>query len=117
MRPLSKTGKDIQGKKSERLMEETLILRQLRDDPRRMRGLAEDGKQRLIEAFQKRFNQAMELVEEEKVSRYVFTPSGRTIWVVAGKHGEYQVLPGSMFFSWDDSFFRVRSGKKQDLYH
>jgi len=71
----------------------------------------------LIEAFNKRFNQAMELVEEEKVSKYVFSPSGRTIWVVAGKHGEYQVLPESMFCSCDDYFFRVMSGKKQVCYH
>src|SRR5437899_12199248 len=98
-------------------MDETLILRQVRDDTRRTGGLDEDGKQRLIEAFQKRFNQAMELVEEEKVSKYVFSPSGRTIWVVAGKHGEYQVLPESMFCSCDDYFFRVMSGKKQVCYH
>ncbi len=98
-------------------MDETLILRQVRDHTRRTGGLDEDGKQRLIEAFQKRFNQAMELVEEEKVSKYVFSPSGRTIWVVAGKHGEYQVLPESMFCSCDDYFFRVMSGKKQVCYH
>src|SRR2546426_8886868 len=104
-------------KEIERLMDETLIPRQVRDDTRRMGGVAEDGKQRLIKAFQKRFNQAMELVEEEKVSKYVFSPSGRTIWVVAGKHGEYQVLPESMFCSCDDYFFRVMSGKKQVCYH
>lgn len=108
---------DILGKEIDRLMDETLILRQVRDDTRRTGGLDEDGKQRLIEAFQKRFNQAMELVEEEKVSKYVFSPSGRTIWVVAGKHGEYQVLPESMFCSCDDYFFRVMSGKKQVCYH
>src|SRR5437899_12178076 len=98
-------------------MDETLILRQVRDDTRRTGGLDEDGKQRLIEAFNKRFNQAMELVEEEKVSKYVFSPSGRTIWVVAGKHGEYQVLPESMFCSCDDYFFRAVSWNKQFVSH
>src|SRR3989442_1491005 len=117
MKTLSKTGNDILDKKIDRLMDETRLLRQVRDDTRRMGGLAEDGKQRLIEAFQKRFNQAMELVEEEKVSKYVFSPSGRTIWVVAGKHGEYQVLPERMFCSCDDYFFRVMSRKKQGCYH
>src|SRR3989442_7587053 len=108
---------DLLCKKSERYVDKTLRLRRFRDHSRRTGGLDEDGKQRLIEAFQKRFSQAMELVEEEKVRRYVFSPSGRTIWVVAGKHGEYQVLPESMFCSCDDYFFRVMSGKKQVCYH
>src|SRR2546426_8748577 len=98
-------------------MDETLILRQVRDHTRRTGGLDEDGKQRLIEAFQKRFNQAMELVEEEKVSKYVFSPSGRTIWVVAGKHGGYQGLPGSMFCSCGDYFFRGVRRQNQGPYH
>src|SRR2546427_12123676 len=87
---------DILGKEIDRLMDETLILRQVRDDTRRTGGLDEDGKQRLIEAFNKRFNQAMELVEEEKVSKYVFSPSGRTIWVVAREHGAHKGLPERM---------------------
>lgn len=98
-------------------LDETVILRQVRDDTRQTGSLGEDSKQRLVDAFQKRFNQAMELVDEEKVSKYVFSPSGRTIWVVAGKHGEYQVLPESMFCSCDDYFYRVMSGKKQVCYH
>jgi predicted nucleic acid-binding Zn finger protein len=108
---------DIQDWEIEKLLDETVILRQVRDDTRQTGSLGEDSKQRLLDAFQKRFNQAMELVDDEKVSKYVFSPSGRTIWVVAGKHGEYQVLPESMFCSCDDYFYRVMSGKKQVCYH
>ena len=108
---------DILDWEIEELLDETIILRQVRDDTRQTRSLGEDSKQRLLDTFQKRFNQAMELVDEEKVSKYVFSPSGRTIWVVAGKHGEYQVLPESMFCSCDDYFYRVMSGKKQVCYH
>src|SRR2546428_8177808 len=97
-------------------MDETLILRQVRDDTRRTGGLDEDGKQRLIEAFNKRFNQAMELVEEEKVSKYVFSPSGRTIWVVAGKHGECKLLPERMICSCHHYFFLGMSVQKQVCY-
>jgi predicted nucleic acid-binding Zn finger protein len=111
------TRNNILAREIDSIMDETVILRQVRDEIRRAGTVGEADKQRLADAFQKRFSQAMELVDEQKVTRYVFTPSGRTIWVVAGKHGEYQVLPESMFCSCDDYFFRVMGGKKQVCYH
>ncbi len=98
-------------------MDETLVLKQIRDDIHRNGSLTDNDKQRLTEAFSKRVVHALELVDDQKVTRYLFNPSGRTIWVVQGKHGEQQVLPGSMFCTCDDYFYRVMGGKKQVCYH
>ena len=98
-------------------MDEAVILRQGLQDTKRTHSLSDIDKQRLIEAFQKRFNQATDLVEANHVKRYVFNPSHRTIWEVTGKRGEYQVVPESMFCNCDDYYYRVMSGKKQVCYH
>jgi predicted nucleic acid-binding Zn finger protein len=71
----------------------------------------------LTTIFQKRFQQALDLVESGKVRKYQFTPSGRTIWVVAGRGRDYQVLPESLFCTCDDYYFRVMEHKKQLCYH
>ena len=98
-------------------MDETLTLREALGDTRRTKILSETDKQRLATVFQKRFNRAAELIENRNVKRYMFSPSGRIIWGVTGKQGEYQVMPESMFCSCDDYYYRVMSGKKQVCYH
>jgi predicted nucleic acid-binding Zn finger protein len=67
--------------------------------------------------FQKRFQQAFDLAEGGKVRKYQFTPSRRTVWVVAGRGRDYQVLPDSLFCTCDDYYFRVMEHKKQLCYH
>ncbi len=68
-------------------------------------------------AFQKRFQQAITIVEQAKVRRFKFEPSGRTVWVVKGRKQEYQVVPESMFCTCDDYYYRVMGQKKQLCYH
>ncbi len=67
--------------------------------------------------FQKRFQQALALVEQGKVRQFRFEPSGRRVWVVNGRKGEYQVVPDSMFCTCDDYYFRVIGHKRQLCYH
>ena len=81
------------------------------------RVLSESQRASLETTFQKRFQQALGLAEGEKVRKYRFSPSGRTLWVVAGRGREYQVLPDSMFCTCDDYYFRVMDNKKQLCYH
>lgn len=59
----------------------------------------------------------MGLTGGEKVLKYHFSPSGRTIWVVTGRGREYQILPDSSFCTCDDYYFRVMEQKKQLCYH
>ncbi len=83
----------------------------------RTRIFSEDQKQTLTTVFQKRFQQALVLVEGGKVRKYQFSPSGRTVWVVAGRGRDYQILPDSLFCTCDDYYFRVMEHKKQLCYH
>jgi len=96
---------------------EDRVLRQLSQEIRGTHALSEEQKQTLSRVFEKRFPQAMALVEASKVTRYRFKPSGRTIWAVKGRKGEYQVMPDSMFCTCDDYYFRVMDNKKQLCYH
>ena len=83
----------------------------------RTRIFSEEQKQTLTTVFQKRFQQALVLVEAGKVRKYQFSPSGRTVWVVAGRGRDYQILPDSLFCTCDDYYFRVMEHKKQLCYH
>jgi predicted nucleic acid-binding Zn finger protein len=84
---------------------------------RRTHLLTEEQKRVLSKVFEKRFPPALALVEAKKVTNYRFKPSGRTLWVVKGRKGEYQVMPDSMFCTCDDYYFRVMDNKKQLCYH
>ncbi len=96
---------------------EDLVLKQVSQEIRRTQSLTDEQKQELSKVFDKRLSQALTLVDAKKVSSYRFKPSGRTVWVVKGRKGEYQVMPESMFCTCDDYYFRVMDNKKQLCYH
>lgn len=60
---------------------------------------------------------AEEAVRENRVKLYLFKPSGRTLWIVVGKHGRYLVLPDPEYCTCNDFFFRVLSEEKPNCYH
>ena len=96
---------------------ETSVLKEVCQEIHRTGSVTEQQKVVLANTFQKGSQQALALVEEGKVSRFKFQPSGRTVWVVKGRKGEYQVLPESMFCTCDDYYFRVMGEKRQLCYH
>ena len=61
--------------------------------------------------------EAENAVRARRIRLYLFKPSGRRRWVVAGRRGEYLVLPDSGYCSCHDFFFRVISGEKPTCYH
>ena len=96
---------------------EDSVLEAISNEIRRTRTLSGDQKLTLSKIFEKRFSQAMAVVEGKNVTSYRFSPSGRTAWIVKGRKGEYQVMPASMFCTCDDYYFRVMDNKKQLCYH
>ena len=106
-----------QGTSSPPTVNENRILKGACQEIVRTRTFSEEQKQTLTTVFQKRFQQALGLVEAGKVRKYQFAPSGRTIWVVTGRGRDYQVLPDSLFCTCDDYYFRVMERKKQLCYH
>jgi len=77
----------------------------------------EEVKEALSQAFSDRFERAIKLVEEKGVTRYVFKPSGRIVWMVKGRRRPYQVIPATPYCSCDDFYFRVLGGKRGVCYH
>ncbi len=98
-------------------IQESKVLRQVCQEIRRTGKINDELKGTLDKSFEKRSNQALALVEDDKVRKYRFKPSGRTIWIVRGRTSEYQVVPESMFCTCDDYYFRVMGNKRQLCYH
>ena len=79
--------------------------------------LSERMKDSLLKAFGERFTNGWELACSGKVRRYEFAPSGRVVWAVQGRKGEYQVMPDIPFCYCDDYYFRVMDKKRGLCYH
>jgi predicted nucleic acid-binding Zn finger protein len=71
----------------------------------------------LSEALGSRFTKAWEAVQEERVKKYVFSPSDRIVWIVVGREREYQIMPAAAFCSCDDFYFRVMDREANICYH
>ncbi|MEJ2242449.1 MAG: hypothetical protein P8Y18_09955 [Candidatus Bathyarchaeota archaeon] len=71
----------------------------------------------LSDAFGSRFIKAWEAVQEDRVKKYTFSPSGRIVWIVVGREREYQIMPAAGFCSCDDFYFRVMDRETNICYH
>jgi predicted nucleic acid-binding Zn finger protein len=58
-----------------------------------------------------------EIVNSGSVKRHLFRESKREIWTVVGNNGDMLVLPGRLYCSCRDYYFRVLSGKTPKCYH
>jgi len=65
---------------------------------------------RLHAAFGPRFLKAQEALEEGRVKKYIFKPSGRVVWIVVGRSRDYLVMPAADFCSCDDFYFKFDKG-------
>ena len=71
----------------------------------------------LYELFGQRFTKALEALEENRVKKYVFKPSGRIVWIVVGRERDYLIMPEVEFCMCDDFYFRVLDKKIHLCYH
>jgi len=72
---------------------------------------------KLYDVFGQRFTKAFEALKENRVKKYVFKPSGRTVWIVVGKERDYLIMPEAEFCTCDDFYFRVLDKKVHLCYH
>jgi len=69
------------------------------------------------EVKEERLRKAIEAVNQGRVKKYVFIPSGRVYWVVVGRGRDYWVIPGR-YCSCDDFFINVVARSKvKECYH
>lgn len=71
----------------------------------------------LYDAFGQRFTRAYETLRENRVKKYIFRPSGKTIWIVVGKERDYLILSQAEFCTCDDFYFRVLDREIHLCYH
>jgi predicted nucleic acid-binding Zn finger protein len=79
--------------------------------------LSGKGLTRLYEIFGQRFTKAFETVKENRVKKYSFKPSGRTVWIVVGRERDYLIMPDVEFCTCDDFYFRVLDREVHLCYH
>ena len=72
---------------------------------------------KLYEIFGQRFTRAFEALKENRVKKYVFKPSGRTVWIVVGRERDYLIMAEAEFCTCDDFYFRVLDRKVHLCYH
>ena len=71
----------------------------------------------LYDLFGQRFTKALEALKENRVKKYVFKPSNRTVWIVIGRERDYLLMPEAEFCTCDDFYFRVLDRKIHLCYH
>ena len=99
------------------ITEERRILESVCDELRSSRELTRAQWDRLKTVLGERFDKAWQLVEQKRIKRYVFQPSGRVVWIAVGRQSEYQILPDSGYCDCNDFYFRVVDGEAGLCYH
>lgn len=72
---------------------------------------------KLYEIFGQRFTKAFEALKENRVKKYVFKSSGKTVWIVVGRERDYLIMPEAEFCMCDDFYFRVLDREVHLCYH
>jgi predicted nucleic acid-binding Zn finger protein len=77
----------------------------------RVEGSISDTHVGLLETtFGPKAQRAFDALEEGRVKKYIFSPSGRIVWIVVGKERDYLVMPASDYCSCDDFYYQFDHG-------
>ncbi len=98
-------------------MAERAVLDRVLAETRSEKALSRIAWERLRSSFGYRFDRAWRLVEEKRIKKYTFQPSGRVDWIAVGQNGEYLIYPKSGYCGCDDFYFRVIDGETAICYH
>ena len=98
-------------------LHEHLALEQILRDLRISREISRQNWQRLRQTFGDRFDKSWKMVTENRVKKYVFKPSGRTLWIAIGQNAEYLIYSNAGYCSCSDFYFRVLDNEKAYCYH
>jgi predicted nucleic acid-binding Zn finger protein len=100
-----------------KVTKEIKVLEKVCEEAKTKGELTDNHLAQLSEAFGSRFTKAWETLKEKRVKKYVFSPSGRVVWIVVGREREYQIMPAAGFCSCDDFYFRVMDREAHICYH
>ena len=57
-----------------------------------------------------RVQKALDALDDSRIKKYVFQPSGRIVWIVVGKERDYLVMPAIDYCSCDDFYYQFDRG-------
>lgn len=98
-------------------LQEHLAMEQVLRDLRISKEISRHNWQRLRNVFSERFEKAWNLVIDNRVKKYVFRPSGRSLWIAIGQSAEYLIYSNASYCSCNDFYFRVLDHEKAYCYH
>jgi predicted nucleic acid-binding Zn finger protein len=98
-------------------LREHQVLEQIIRDLGVKKEISRQNWQRLRDVFGNRFTNAWRLVTENRVKKYVFRPSGRTLWIAIGNSAEYMIYSNAGYCGCSDFYFRVLDDEKAYCYH
>jgi predicted nucleic acid-binding Zn finger protein len=79
--------------------------------------VTEENLSRLKALFGSRFLNAWNLLQDNRVKKYVFKPSGKVVWIVVGRERDYLIMPAADFCPCDDFYFNIADKKPHLCYH
>ncbi len=98
-------------------LQEHLILDQILRDLRISKEISRQNWQRLRNTFGDRFEKAWKLITSNRVKKYVFKPSNRSLWIAVGQNAEYIIYSHAGYCSCSDFYFRVLDNEQAYCYH
>ena len=96
---------------------EHTVLEQVLRDLKVSKEISRQNWQRLRDVFGNRFDKAWNLVTENRIKKYMFKPSNRTLWIAIGQNAEYLIYSNAGYCSCSDFYFRVLDNEKAYCYH
>ena len=100
-----------------RIPKEIKVLKKVCEEAKTKGEITDKHRNQLSEALGSRFTKAWGTINEKRVKKYIFSPSGRIVWIVVGREREYQIMPAAGFCSCDDFYFRVMDREANICYH
>ncbi len=100
-----------------RIPKEIKVLKKVCEEAKTKGEITSNHRKQLSDALGSRFTKAWDTINEKRVKKYIFSPSGRIVWIVVGREREYQIMPAAGFCSCDDFYFRVMDREANICYH
>ncbi len=104
-------------RRSNQIKHEKKALKELLSEIKEVGSITDQQKRTLSKMYGERLKRALKAVEEGRVKKYVFKPSGRVVWIIVGTERDYQTIPSINYCICDDFYFHVISHEVGLCYH
>jgi predicted nucleic acid-binding Zn finger protein len=103
--------------RSDQIKHEKKLLKELLSEIKEVGSITDQQRRTLSKMYGARLKRALKAVDEGRVKKYVFKPSGRVVWIIVGTERDYQTIPSINYCICDDFYFHVISHEVGLCYH